>query len=686
MWGSAVSVADEIKSKLDIVQYIQRYVPLKKAGRSWKACCPFHSEKTPSFVVNENNQTWRCFGACAEGGDIFNFAMKYHNWSFTEALEELGKLAGIETRKQTPEQRQHYEELDRLRGLMKSAADYFHDQLYDAQNPAAVATLSYARNKRGLSDETIRRFGIGFAPPGWQHAIETFTALGYSEDDLLATGIATRNEESGRVYDRFRNRLMIPIRDERGRVVGFGARALAPDDNPKYLNSPQSPLFDKSRLLFGLDFAKQTIRDTETAVIVEGYLDAIQAHQAGYTNVVAQMGTALTEPQLKLLAPRLARRIILSLDSDAAGQSATRRSLEVARETLQADYAGRLSVDIRILVVPDAKDPDDLIREAPERWTQLVEDAYPVADYVIESEMETLPDHATVQERESVARRLLPILLASENDLYRNDNLQKLALRLRIGERDLLMWAQEQQKIAAAKPPRQLELPPPDLDMGDEPPDFDSPRHDRRGQGLQASTAAANLREAALEAYVLRLLLHQPALIYDVNRKLRELASGNPALAEGLLGDLSVDDFTRTSYRALMDQFLRAVEQDELDPLDYLASSLQGDMLDEVEILLADEWEDLRPRLRHGLSADLIIVIKQAERFSGVVDIGVEVVDKALRLRRARLERERQEMVFLEMDGDASNSAPYQTHIMLSILAKRLIDTELNQRSQMLRQ
>ncbi|MFN8565698.1 MAG: hypothetical protein U0703_29625 [Anaerolineae bacterium] len=192
---------------------------------------------------------------------------------------------------------------------------------------------------------------------------------------------------------------------------------------------------------------------------------------------------------------------------------------------------------------------------------------------------------------------------------------------------------------------------------------------------------------AALEAYVLRrLLLHQPALIYDVNRKLRELASGNPALAEGLLGDLSVDDFTRTSYRALMDQFLRAVEQDELDPLDYLASSLQGDMLDEVEILLADEWEDLRPRLRHGLSADLIIVIKQAERFSGVVDIGVEVVDKALRLRRARLERERQEMVFLEMDGDASNSAPYQTHIMLSILAKRLIDTELNQRSQMLRQ
>ncbi len=383
-----MSAADEIKSKLDIVQYIQRYVPLKKAGRTWKACCPFHVEKTPSFVVNENNQSWRCFGACAEGGDIFNFAMKYHGWTFTEAVAELGKLAGVETRRQTPEQRQHSEELDRLRGLLKSAADLFHDLLYNTHDPAAAATLNYARQKRGLSDETLHRFQIGFAPPGWQNAVDTLKALGYSEDDLIATGIASQNEESGRIYDRFRNRLMIPIRDERGRVVGFGARALAPDDNPKYLNSPQSPLFDKSRLLFGLDFAKPTIRDTETAVIVEGYLDAIQAHQAGYSNVVAQMGTALTEPQLKLLAPRLAKKIILSLDSDAAGQSATRRSLEVARETLQADYAGRLSVDIRILVVPGAKDPDDLIREQPQAWTQLVADALPVAEYVIDREME----------------------------------------------------------------------------------------------------------------------------------------------------------------------------------------------------------------------------------------------------------------------------------------------------------
>ncbi len=677
-----MSVADEIKSKLDIVQYIQRFVPLKKAGRTWKACCPFHNEKTPSFVVNENNQTWRCFGACAEGGDIFNFAMKYNGWSFTEALEELGKLAGVETRPQTPEQRHHSQELDRLRGLMQSAADYFHDLLFDPRNPASVATLKYAREKRGLTDDTLHRFGIGYAPAGWQNSIDALKGLGYSEDDLIATGIVSHNDE-GRVYDRFRNRLMIPIRDERGRVVGFGARALAAEDNPKYLNSPQSALFDKSRLLFWLDFAKQSIRDSETAVIVEGYLDAIQAHQAGYSNVVAQMGTALTDAQLKLLAPRLAKRIILSLDSDAAGQSATRRSLEVARETLQADYAGKLAVDIRILVVPGAKDPDDLIREAPEQWTDLVRAALPVADYVIASEMETLPDGATVQEREAVARRLLPILLASENDLYRNDNLQKLALRLRIAERDLLLWAAEQQRIASARPPRAAQShqdalpepePPPFYD--DEPPEFDSPRLNRRGQ------AATNLHEAPAEARCLLLLILQPKLIYDVNRKFRELAGADDQLADSVLGDLTSSDFTRTSYRALMDQFLHAVAQDEMEPLEFLQATLQPDLLEELNLLLADQWEELRHRLHFGLSVDLPILIKQFERFNSALNPSAELTEKALRLRLKRLERERQELMF----SDMVDETPYQKHIKLSMLATQLMDKELKRRVQLLRQ
>ncbi len=289
-----------------------------------------------------------------------------------------------------------------------------------------------------------------------------------------------------------------------------------------------------------------------------------------------------------------------------------------------------------------------------------------------------------MQEREAVARRLLPILLASENDLYKNDNLQKLALRLHIAERDLLMWAAEQQKINAARAPRVAPEPfDPPFDPSFEPPpedelpDFDSPREDRRGLA-----SAANLREAALEAYCLRVLFLNPKLIYDVNRKFRELAGDRLGLADGALGDLSPEDFTRTSYRVLMDIFLQAVGQDEQDLSDFFQSALTPDLIDELAILVADEWEDLRPRLRHGLSADLIIVIKQAERFSGAVDMSAELIEKALRLRVQRLQRERQEMVYLEMDGDV----PYQRHIMLSILAKRLIDAELNRHAQLLRQ
>ena len=296
-----MSVTEQIKARLDIVQYVSQYVPqLKKAGRYYKACCPFHSEKTPSFVVNPDTQSWRCFGACAEGGDIFSFAMKQNNWSFTEALHELGRQAGVQVTKQTPEQQQQAEQVERLRAMLQTAADFYHQHLLSREDEAAESAYAYTREKRGFTDETIERYQIGYAPAGWQNMMNALTQLGYDNEDILAAGLASQNDR-GRVYDRFRNRLMIPIRDDRGRIVGFGARALDPDDNPKYLNSPQSEVFDKSHLLFGLDVAKDAIRQSETAVIVEGYMDVIQAHQAGYYNVVAQMGTAMTESQLKLM-------------------------------------------------------------------------------------------------------------------------------------------------------------------------------------------------------------------------------------------------------------------------------------------------------------------------------------------------------------------------------------------------
>ncbi|MBK8033781.1 MAG: DNA primase [Chloroflexi bacterium] len=667
-----MSVADEIKSRLDIVQYISKTVPLKRAGSGrWKAPCPFHHEKTPSFLVDENRQTWRCFGACATGGDIFNYVMKQNGWTFHEALEALAKEAGIDLKPQSPEAKARDQEVDRLRGLLKVVADYYHELL---KQPEAREVLKYARKKRGLTEATIEQFGIGYAPDGWRYALDMLLNLGYTEDDAVNAGIASKND-SGRVYDRFRNRLIIPIRDERGRVAGFGARALAAEDNPKYLNSPQSALFDKGRLLFGLDLAAKSIRDSGTAVIVEGYLDAIQAHQAGYTNVVAQMGTALTEMQLKLIAPKWAKKIILALDSDAAGQNATKRSVEVARETLQYSDSGTLAIDIRVLAVPGAKDPDDFIRETPEGWAQLVEAAQPVVDYLIEAEKATLPSRPTLADREAVALRLLPILTASENDLSNGMNVIKLSAALALPQERLEGWMLDQaNKLKAStpapKPPPMPEPPRAPVDSSDDMPDFDSPRI------LQRAVAVAPILaddKPPLELDCLRILFTQPDLYYHVNRKFRELAGDNPLL-QATLSDLSSEDFTRTAYRTLMQLFMVAVAQDEMDFAAYVRTHLPSELFDELNSVLADQWAELRGRVTFGADLDMI---RQDKRTARTVDPSVDLIVKVLLLRRARLERERQEMLFLSVeDGDIMSL------INGSVLAKRLIDAELNRRAQ----
>jgi DNA primase len=699
-----MSVADDIKAKLDIVDYIQRYAPLKKAGRTYKCACLFHNERTPSMVVDPVRQTFKCFG-CGAGGDIFSFAQKMHGWTFSEALQELGKLAGIEVRQQTPEERAKSDQLDALRGLVQAAADAYHEALFKPDVPGAAEALRYAREKRGLSDDTLKRFGVGYAPPGWRNMLDHLQQIGYSEAQIIEAGIAVRNEDKGTVYDRFRNRLIIPIRDERGRAIGFGGRILDPNDTPKYLNSPQTPLFDKSKTLFALDLAKHAIREGETAVIVEGYMDAVQAHQAGFTNVVAQMGTAITETQLKMLA-RSAKKIILALDSDAAGQNATRRSLEVARAALQADYTGRLSVDMRVLHIPDAKDPDDLLRETPERWRELVANAQPVADYVIDMEVSALPDHASVQEREAVARRLLPILLASENNLYNKDNVQKLALRLRIPERDLLAWAAEQERINKARPPRPRpaapgrdavrNAPPPresngafepplNYDAMPEPPPFeyDAPKPVRTARPVKK-------QEAWLERQCLHLLFNHPEAYYAVNRKLRGLCEDQDDLRDGPLCDWGPEDFAHGDYRALMSLFKAGLEQDEMEPMDYLRAQMDDSLRALVDEILTEPLESVGNHVRGALKSDLMMVWKQVAKDIEAVDPVVELCEKVLHIRINRLQREREEICFLQVDaqtnGDNEAAALFQQHIHLSMKAKLLIEVELHNQSNLLRE
>ena len=329
-----MSVVDEIKSRLDIIDVISKYIPLQKSGRNYKACCPFHSEKTPSFVVFPESQRWHCFGACSEGGDIFTFVMKQEGWDFRTALEELAKQAGVELKPRTPAQQAVEEKNERLHEMLEEAARYYNHLLHHA--PEAEAGRAYAA-KRGLKDETIDAFLVGYSLPGWDHTRSYLTGKGYSVDELLEAGLLVKKEETGSTYDRFRERLMITIRDLKGRVIGFGARTLEPKGIPKYINSPQTALFDKSHTLFGLDLARRAIHRQDQVIIVEGYMDVMQAHQAGFKNVVAQMGTALTEPQLKQLQ-RYTKRLVLALDPDAAGINATLRGVEVAQETLEHEW------------------------------------------------------------------------------------------------------------------------------------------------------------------------------------------------------------------------------------------------------------------------------------------------------------------------------------------------------------
>lgn len=673
-----MSITHQIKDNLDIVQYIQQYVPdLKQSGRYYKACCPFHQEKTPSFVVNADTQSWRCFGQCAEGGDIFTFAQKFHGWSFKEALEELGRAAGVEVRQMTPEQRERSDQRDRLRGMLKMAAELYHEYLIKSPDEASAAALQYAREKRGFTDDTLVNWQIGYAPDRWNAMLDKLREIGYDDDEIVEAGLARRSDRTGNLYDTFRHRLMIPICDDRGRVVGFGARALDPAEKAKYINSSQSDLFDKSKLLFGLDRAKNAIRDADTAVVVEGYMDVIQAHQAGYHNVVAQMGTALTEVQLKKLVS-YAQNVLLALDSDAAGQNATRRSLEVARQTLESDYMGRLAVDIRILQLEGAKDPDDILRETPELWAQAVSNAVPVTDFVIEMETQGITSASSIAERQSVARRILPLLMATESDVYRGAAIQSLALRLHIGEADLQMIAQDVRRDEKAKaernraarerreqsdtppegaPPPLTDEPPPWLDEDDQLlPVVDGQTVPAKSVVPEPPQLASRNASRATEAFCVRMLISKPELLFRLNRRLRELAEEDDTLISGPLEEFQGLDFSQTDYRHMLELLLEAMRQHDLDPQEYVQQNMEHSLKTELDRLVQTEYQLLQQEMDHRFIGELKPVIQQFQiRTEPSLNIDEIVLERLIAVRRQRLQRERDEIYFLMTEAKAAD-------------------------------
>jgi DNA primase len=433
----AVGVAAEVKSKLSIVEVVGEVVQLKKAGTTFKGLCPFHGEKTPSFVVTPARESWHCFG-CGEGGDIFSFVMRRDSLTFPEALKRLAARAGIEIDERTSREDAHRA---RLREVLEQAIAFYHVVL--TQSKTGAPALEYLHG-RGFTDETIQKFQLGWAPGGWDQMTKMLQARrNVALPELAEVGLTTSRPSGRGSYDTFRSRVIFPIRDATGAAVGIGGRVLPGDSHdanaPKYLNSPATVMFDKSRTLYLIERARNEMRRGDQAVLVEGYTDALMAHQAGFENVVASLGTALTPAQVALIA-RYAREIVLAYDVDPAGQHAgSIGGAELFRliGALAAEETGVEITRVRVARLPEGKDPDEVIRETPDLWREAVRTAQPIIEFLIDYYATAFDVRRPEGKRKAVAA-LIPLLREIRDPVVRDGYLQTLARRTGVEERVLL--------------------------------------------------------------------------------------------------------------------------------------------------------------------------------------------------------------------------------------------------------
>src|SRR6201998_4456547 len=417
--AEAGSCAEKGKQQADIVRVIGEYVPLKKAGQNFRGLCPFHAEKSPSFAVHPTKQIYHCFG-CGVGGDVFKFVMEMEKCAFPEAIRIVAEKCGIAVprpKERSPEERKENQLRAVLVEMHREAQTFFVKQLEATlEGKAARAYLE----DRGLDKETIARFGIGYAASGGDLLLRHFRGK-YPEKTLLESGLISR-DQSGPHFDRFRRRITFPIANESAKIVAFGCRALG-DDQPKYLNSPETPIYSKSNLLYHLDRAKEALRRSDFAVLVEGYMDAIAVARAGISNVVASCGTSLAEPQIKLLG-RFTRRVIVNYDPDTAGQAATERSLALLLEN---------EFDVRVLALPGKADPDKFLKEqGVDAYRSLLAQSPPYLDYLIGRARQM--DRSTAAGKIAALNFLMPYVQPLPNRLLRSEWATRIVSELRVDE------------------------------------------------------------------------------------------------------------------------------------------------------------------------------------------------------------------------------------------------------------
>ncbi len=518
-----MSVIDEVKQKVDIVEVIGQYVQLTKSGRTMRAPCPFHSEKKPSFFVYPDQQTWHCFGACNTGGDVFSFIMKKEGIDFGDALRLLAEKTGVTVPSQAKTEAED-KARDKILQVNQAAAQYYHNLLLSAQ--AAEKARHYLEG-RGLSDKSITDFQLGYSLPGWESLKQYLLDKGYTESDQLEAGLIIRSEDKGKTHDRFRDHIMFPIMDDRGRVTGFGARILESSyEGPKYINSPQTRVFDKSGSLYGIHLAKSSIRQQDLAVMVEGYMDVIIAHQYGFANVIAPMGVAITERQINQIK-KLTRNIALALDPDTAGEDAAVRCV---------NYENVLDAEVKVISLPAGKDPDEVIKEDIQQWQTAVDKAVPVIEYTIKIVAAKL-DLKTTQGKTEVVSRILPIVADVKPGTRQYQYLTKLSLAVGIDDKRL------EAALGRFKADRKAK--------------------ETRPQAIQKATRTISTNP--VEEYILTILLQHPeirAKSQDLsgdyfenseNRAIFELwqQSGESVIITGLMDEALIEHFNSLLNRHL---------------------------------------------------------------------------------------------------------------------------------------
>jgi len=599
-----MALSDDIKERLDIVEVVGSYAPaLQKSGRNFKVVCPFHSERTASFVVFPDRQTWRCFGACATGGDAISFVMRVEKLGFMDTLRLLAQQVGISiSQHQEPRERK---ETNPIYQVNKAAAVFFQEVLQSNQGVAARAYLT----QRGVNAEMAKKFELGLSPGSGSALMEYLSAMGYSSERVLRAGLATAFPDA-LPRDMFRGRLMFPIRDDRGRLAGFGGRSLDRSD-PKYLNSPSTEVFDKGKILYAFHLAKDHVREEGDGVVVEGYMDAITAHQYGFGNVVASMGTALTEAQVALLRG-IGRRFVLAMDPDTAGQEATFRSLETSWQSFERRVIGRRrhiaiyerasDVSLKIAVLPPGRDPDKVIREDPASWRRLMTEALPLLDYLLTSAQDRW-DITTSDGKARAAEQLSPLIAALDNPFEQERYFRQLADALGVQLATLEASLGRPQHLASL-----------------------------RSGGVPMTSASANVFEgerlAPVEEHLLALLLRWP--------ELREYVRDLESQALERWEDREV--FTCWIECSTIDQLLERLEEDLRQRVNYLLSLPIPPMdVYQREQAVKDCSHRLEERRLRNLKAEEALLLDeegQPDAVDGMEELEQRVIDTNERLRR----------------------------------------------------